>query len=80
MLRALTDHLCHARIVKVRYSLLLLLMINSYLPKQKTKYRITLEMNVNQDFNPYEINWRKLFDLDKSETVKSYIEDWSLDR
>lgn len=55
-------------------------MINSYLPKQKTKYRITLEMNVNQDFNPYEINWRKLFDLDKSETVKSYIEDWSLDR
>lgn len=54
-------------------------MVNSYLSTHKTKYRITLELDVMQDFNPYEINWRKLFDLEPSEKVKSYIEDLSID-
>ena len=54
-------------------------MKNSYLTSQKTKYRITLELDVLSDFNPYEINWRKVFDLQPAEKVKSYIEDLSID-
>lgn len=46
--------------------------------KQKNKYRITLEMEVNEDFNPYDLNWKKVFDLDKNEKVKSYVEDLNL--
>ena len=54
-------------------------MINSYASSQKTKYRITLEITAFDDFNPYEINWKKLFDLQPAEKVKSYIEDLSID-
>ena len=46
--------------------------------RQKNKYRITLEMEVNEDFNPYDLNWKKVFDLDKNEKVKSYVEDLNL--
>jgi|TARA_X000001382_G_scaffold93098_1_gene67693 hypothetical protein len=46
--------------------------------RQKNKYRITLEMEVNEDFNPYELDWKKVFDLNKNEKVKSYVEDLSL--
>ena len=42
---------------------------------QKNKYRITLELNVNEDFNPHQIDWSKLFDLGHNEYVKSYVED-----
>jgi hypothetical protein len=42
---------------------------------QKNKYRITLELNVNEDFNPHQIDWKKLFDLESNEQVKSYVED-----
>lgn len=45
---------------------------------QKNKYRITLELNVNEDFNPHQIDWNKLFDLDRNEHVKSYVEDLSI--
>ena len=44
----------------------------------KTRQRITLEMEVNEDFNPYELDWKKVFDLNKNEKVKSYVEDLSL--
>lgn len=44
----------------------------------KNKFRITLEMEVNEDFNPYELNWRKVFQLSGNERVKSYVEDLSL--
>ena len=44
---------------------------------QKQKYRITLEMDVLEDFNPHQIDWSKLFDLDRNEHVKSYVEDLS---
>lgn len=45
---------------------------------QRNKYRITLEMEVNEDFNPYNLNWRKVFDLSGNERIKSYVEDLSL--
>ena len=44
----------------------------------KNKYRITLELNVNEDFNPHQIDWNKLFDLERNENVKSYVEDLSV--
>ena len=43
----------------------------------KTKYRITLELDVFDDFNPHEIAWEKLFKLEADERVESNIEDLS---
>jgi len=44
---------------------------------QKTKYRITLELDVFDDFNPHEIAWDKVFKLEDDEAVESNIEDLS---
>ena len=44
---------------------------------QKSKYRITLEIEALDDFNPHQINWEKLFQLDGNESVDCYIEDLS---
>ena len=41
----------------------------------KTKYRITLELDTLDDFNPRQINWEKVFDLAEDETVECYIEE-----
>jgi len=43
----------------------------------KTKYRITLELDVLDDFNPQHINWDKVLKLEDNESVESYIEDMS---
>ena len=40
-----------------------------------TKYRITLELDVLDDFTPRLINWEKVFDLSEDESVVSYIEE-----
>ena len=40
-----------------------------------TKYRITLELDVLDDFNPRQINWEKVFQLQEDESVVSYIEE-----
>lgn len=53
-------------------------MLKSLTKGQKNNYRITLEMEVNEDFNPYNLNWRKVFDLSGNERIKSYVEDLSL--
>ena len=42
---------------------------------QKSKYRITLELDVLDDFNPRQIEWEKLFELQDNESVESVIED-----
>jgi|TARA_B100001964_G_scaffold109764_2_gene122743 hypothetical protein len=44
---------------------------------QKSKYRITLELDVNEDFNPHQIQWEKLLDVQGTEKVSSYVEDLS---
>ena len=49
----------------------------SYYNSAKTKYRITLELDVNDDFNPQQIDWGKVLDLGGNERVESYIEDLS---
>ena len=40
-----------------------------------TKYRITLELDVLDDFNPRQINWEKMFELAEDESVVSYTEE-----
>jgi hypothetical protein len=48
-----------------------------YSQAQKSKYRITLDVEVLSDFNPKQINWGKVLDLQCNESVESYIEDMS---
>jgi hypothetical protein len=50
----------------------------SYLNAQKSKYRITLELDVHDDFNPHQVNWERLLDIGDNETVESYVEDLDL--
>ncbi len=46
---------------------------------QKQRYRITLDLEVMQDFNPHNIDWEQLFELEGSERViDSYVEDLSV--
>ena len=42
---------------------------------QKSKYRITLELDVLDDFNPREIDWNKVLQIEENEDCKCYIED-----
>ena len=41
-------------------------------------YRIPLDLSVEDDFNPRDINWAKVFDLGGNESVESYIEELDL--
>ena len=50
-------------------------MTVSYLQAQKSKYRITLELDVPDDFNPRDINWSKVFQINEDESVEAYIEE-----
>lgn len=53
-------------------------MSRSYLAAQKNKYRVTLEIEALEDFNPHQIDWEKLFQLESNEKVKAYVEDLSV--
>ena len=48
-----------------------------YHSAQKSKYRITLEIDALDDFNPHQIKWEELFELQGNETCEAYIEDMS---
>ena len=48
----------------------------TYIP-QKSKYRVTLELDVMDDFSPHNIDWEKVLDIQGSETVSAYVEDLS---
>ena len=50
----------------------------SYIQGQKSKYRITLELETLSDFNPHDISWEKVFELQDNEKVESIIEDLSI--
>ena len=45
---------------------------------QKSKYRITLELDVLDDFNPRQIDWRKVLQIEENESIDCYIEDVDL--
>jgi len=46
--------------------------------RTQQRYRITLDLSVEDDFNPRDINWDKVFDLGGNESVESYIEELDL--
>ena len=49
-----------------------------YSQEQKQRYRITLDLEVMDDFDPHQINWEDLFEMEGSERViDSYVEDLS---
>ena len=49
----------------------------SYLAAQKQKVRITLDLEVFQDFDARQIDWDKLFNLEPSENVEgSNVEEF----
>ena len=50
----------------------------SYTYGQKSKYRITLELDVLDDFNPRQIDWRKVLEMQEIENLDCYIEDIDL--
>lgn len=52
-------------------------MVSPYLAATKSKYRITLELEVFEDMNPHQIDWNKVLNLEPAEKVRSYIEDLS---
>ena len=41
----------------------------------KKKTRITLEVETLSDFNPHQIDWRKVLQLEPNESVESYTEE-----
>ena len=46
---------------------------------QKQRYRITLDLEVMEDFDPHQIDWHQLLELEGSERViDSYVEDLSV--
>jgi hypothetical protein len=52
-------------------------MSSSYLSATKTKYRVTLELEVLPDMNPHQIQWEKVLELEPAEKVRAYVEDLS---
>ena len=49
-----------------------------YSQAQKQRYRITLELETMEDFDPHQISWEDLFQLEGTERViDSYVEDLS---
>ena len=51
----------------------------SYTYPTLNKYRITLELDVLDDFNPRQINWEKVLDIGADESVVSYTEELDID-
>ena len=51
----------------------------SYNQSQKQRYRITLDIEVYDDFNPHQIDFEELFGMEGTErVVDSYVEDLSV--
>ena len=48
----------------------------SFLEAQKQKVRITLDLEVFEDFHPRDINYQRLFDLEPDESVEVYVEEF----
>ena len=48
----------------------------AYHQAQKQRVRITLDLNVLNDFNARDIDFEKLFQLEPTESVEIYIEEF----
>ena len=52
----------------------LIMMLNYHLAEPANRYRITLELATHDDFNPHQISWPSLFNLQDDERLNYYIE------
>ena len=52
------------------------MVINSQLAPCQQSFRITLNLTVDQDFNPRQINYQRLFDLSEWESINTHIEEF----
>ena len=52
-------------------------MTVSYYNQTQQRYRITLDITVQDDFNPRQIDWAKVLDIGADESVESITEDLS---
>ena len=52
-------------------------MTVSYYNRTQQRYRITLDITVQDDFNPRQIDWAKVLDIGADESVESITEDLS---
>ena len=50
----------------------------TYTNRTQQRYRITLDITVEDEFNPQQIDWRKVLDLHSNESVESYTENLSI--
>ena len=53
------------------------LMSVAYHQAQKQRYRVTLEFDVLSDFDPHNMDWERVFQLEPAESVSAYVEDLS---
>tara|TARA_B100001113_G_C20968546_1_gene560726 strand:- start:356 stop:523 length:168 start_codon:yes stop_codon:yes gene_type:complete len=51
-----------------------------YTQTRKKHVRVTLTLDVLNDFEARNIDWRKVLQLEPDEDVESYIEDFEIDR
>ena len=51
------------------------MVINSQLAPCQQSFRITLNLTVDQDFNPRQIDYQRLFDLSEWESINTHIEE-----
>ena len=47
-----------------------------YSQAEKSKYRITLELETLSDFNPHDISWEKVFELQDMRGAKVSLKIW----
>lgn len=45
---------------------------------QKQRVRVTLELEVYEDFDAHNVQWEKVLDIQGSESVNAYVETLSL--
>ena len=51
------------------------MVINSQLAPCQQSYRITLDLTVDEDFNPRQIDFNKEFNLSEWESINTHIEE-----
>ena len=49
-----------------------------YTQAQQKQVRVTLTLSVQDDFNPRQIDWRKVLQINEDEDLDCYIEDIDL--
>ena len=52
------------------------MVINSQLAPCQQSYRITLDLTVDEDFNPRQIDFNKVFNLSEWESISTHIEEF----